>query len=410
MTQITELPYATTRASETKLVAGVCTAHLVSHYYMMLLAPLFVLIRTDFDVSYTELGLALTVFHTVSAVMQTPAGFLIDRTGARINLIAGLLLGTAAVVGAALASSFWVFLVMFAVLGLANTVYHPADYALLSERVEPARVTQVFSFHTFAGMVGSAIAPVTLLFMQSFVGWRGAFLGSAALGLAAALFLAWQGEPPPHRPTLTAKPRGGADGTGTPVDGWRLLLSAPILLNFAFFVMLSMLGGGLNQYLVVGLGALHGTPPALANTALTGLLLMSAVGVLAGGVLAGRTSYHNIVASAGLLVTGIASAFVGLVDPGALALVLVMSVSGFASGLTMPSRDMIVRSVTPPGAFGRVFGFVSTGFNIAGIVAPIIFGQLLDRGHPQALFLFIACCALVAIATVSFGMSGRRTG
>ena len=107
--------------------------------------------------------------------------------------------------------------------------------------------------------------------------------------------------------------------------------------------------------------------------------------------------------------TGIVCAFIGFVDPGALALVVLMSVSGFASGTTMPSRDMIVRSVTPPGAFGKVFGFVSTGFNIAGIVSPIIFGQLLDHGHPRALFLYIAGCALVAIATVGFGMSGRRT-
>jgi MFS family permease len=408
MTQVTELPYATTRASETKLVAGVCTAHLVSHYYMMLLAPLFALVRADFDVSYTELGLALTVFNVVSAAMQTPAGFLIDRTGARFNLIAGLLLGSAAVVGAALAGSFWVFLAMFAVLGLANTVYHPADYALLSERVASARVTQMFSFHTFAGMIGSAIAPVTLLFMQSLVGWRGAFLGAAVLGVAAAIFLAWQGDPPSQRATPPAKPRDG-DGANASADGWRLLLSAPILLNFAFFIILSLMGGGLNQYLVVGLGALHGTPPALANTALTGLLLMSGIGVLAGGVLAGRTSRHNIVASLGLLVMGMVSAFIGFVDPGALALVLIISVGGFASGLTMPSRDMIVRSVTPPGAFGRVFGFVSTGFNVAGIVAPLIFGQLLDRGHPQAVFLFIACCGLLAIATVGFGMSGRRT-
>ena len=186
-------------------------------------------------------------------------------------------------------------------------------------------------------------------------------------------------------------------------------MSPPILLNFAFFAVLSMVGGGLNQYLVVGLGALHGTPPVLANTALTGLLLMSAVGVLVGGVLAGRTTHHNIVAALGLLVTGIVSAFISFVDPGALALVVIMSVGGFASGTTMPSRDMIVRSVTPPGAFGKVFGFVSTGFNISGIVAPIIFGQLLDHGHPRALFLYIACCALVAIATVGFGMSGRRT-
>src|SRR6266516_7856783 len=196
------------RASESKLVTGVCFAHLVSHYYMLTLAPLFAFIRADFGVSYTELSLALTAFGLVSAVLQTPVGFFIDRTGARINLIGGLLLGSAAIAIAGAANSFWVFIAMFAVMGLANTVYHPADYALLSERVSPRRMTQVFSFHTCSGMIGSAIAPVTLLFMQSLVGWRGAFLGAAALGGVAAAILAAQGELPVQRAAHPSTRRG----------------------------------------------------------------------------------------------------------------------------------------------------------------------------------------------------------
>jgi MFS family permease len=269
-------------------------------------------------------------------------------------------------------------------------------------------MTQVFSFHTCSGMIGSAIAPVMLLSMQEAVGWRGAFLCSALLGVAAALFLAVQGEAPVVRPALS-KSRSD-EVAGASADGWRLLLSPPILLNLVFFIVLSMVGGGLNQYLVVGLGALYGTPPGLANTALTGLLTMSALGVLLGGLLAGRTARHSLVACTGLLVTGAASTLIAFVDPGALLLVLIASLSGFASGMAMPSRDMIVRSVTPPGSFGKVFGFVTTGFHIGGMVSPLIFAQFLDHGYPRAVFLFVAACALVAIATVVFGMSGRRTG
>ena len=408
MTQAAEI-LVPARASEDKLIAGVCIAHFVSHYYMMLLAPLFVFIKDDYGVTYTELSLALAAFGVVSSVLQTPVGFFVDRFGARLNLIGGLLLGSAAVAAAGLVDSFWVFIAMFAVMGLANTVYHPADYALLSERVTPQRVPQVFSFHTCSGMIGSAVAPGTLLFMQGLVGWRGAFVCAAALGIIAALILALQGEPPPrHRATQVSKPRGD-DPSSAAADGWRLLLSPPILLNLVFFVLLAMVGGGLNQYLVVGLGALYGTPPALANTALTGLLAMSAIGVLVGGALATRTTHHTLVTAGGLLVTGAVSTLIGFVDPGALLLVLIVSLSGFASGLTMPSRDMIVRSVTPPGSFGKVFGFVTTGFHIGGMVAPLIFAQLLDHGHPRAVFLYIAACAIVAIATVAFGMSGRRT-
>src|SRR5256884_4165275 len=207
MTQAAETLTAT-RASETKLVAGVCFAHLVSHYYMLTLAPLFASIRADFGVTYTELSLALTAFNGVPAVSQTPVGFFTDRTGARINRTGGMLWGSAAIAIAGAVHSFWVFTAMFAVLGLANTVYHPADYTLLSERVSPRRMTQVFSFHTCSGMIGSAIAPVSLLFMQSAVGWRGAFLCSALLGVVAALVLAVQGEPPAGHPAHPSKPRG----------------------------------------------------------------------------------------------------------------------------------------------------------------------------------------------------------
>src|SRR5213076_776705 len=188
-----------TRASETKLVAGVCFAHLVSHYYMLTLAPLFAFIRADFGVTYTAVSL--------------------DRTGARINLIGGLLLGSAAIAIAGAANSFWVFIAMFAVLGLANTVYHPADYALLSERVSPRRMTQVFSFHTCSGMIGSAIAPVTLLILQAAVGWRGAFLCSSVLGIVAALFLAVQAEPPILRPPHAESGPGEAASAST--GAWR---------------------------------------------------------------------------------------------------------------------------------------------------------------------------------------------
>src|SRR5262245_839285 len=297
MTQATEV-LSLPRGSEARLVAGVCFAHMMSHYNMLLIAPLFAFIRADYGVSYTELGLALTAFGAVSTVMQTPVGFFIDRTDARMNLIAGLLLGSGAIAVAGLVDSFWVFIAMFGVMGLGNTVYHPADYTLLSEHVPSQRLTQVFSYHNCSGMNGSAIAPATLLFMQSMVGWRGAFLGAAMLGVVAALILAMQTEPPVVRPH-TSKPRLD-EAAKPPADGLRLLLSPPILLNLALFFILSMVGGGLNQYLVVGLEALHGTPSVVANAALTGLLTLSAIGVLIGGAIAGRASRHNLVTAAGL--------------------------------------------------------------------------------------------------------------
>jgi len=397
MTQAIDLPFPASRASETKLVGGVCLAHLVSHYYIMLLAPLFLFVRDEYGVSYTDVGLALTAFNIVSTVVQTPTGFLVDRVNARVVIIFGLLLGAVAFAVAGLVHSYWVFVAMFAVAGLANTVYHPANYSLLSRYVPPERAGRAFSYHTFSGMLGNAVAPPTLLFIASYVGWRGAFVGAALFGVVAAVVLMLVREPEtPRKPGAKV----AAEAAQAPLDGWKLLLSPPILLNLVFFILLSFYGGGLNNYLVVSLSALYATPATVANSALTGMLLMSAIGVLAGGMLTGFTSRHGVVATCGLVVTALVCVLVGLVDFNAVALVLLMSAAGFFSGLTMPSRDMIVRAVTPPGAYGRVFGFVSSGFNIAGIVSPIIFGQLLDHGYVREIFFFMAACALLSIVTV----------
>jgi MFS family permease len=403
MTQLTSV--RTISSAESRLITGVCAAHMMSHYYMLVLAPLLAFVRADFNVSYTELALALTVFNVVSGVLQTPVGFLVDRVGARVVLIAGLALSSAAFAIAGLFDSYWVFIAMYGVAGLGNTAYHPADYSLLSHHSPPERLSQVFSFHTFAGMLGSAIAPVTLLTMQTYFGWRGAYLGAALLGFVVLTALIAQPEPiAALRPAgRTGKVASHAGGTG-----WRLLLSPPILLNLAFFTLTAIMGNGLNTYLVVALGALHATPPAIANIALTSLLTMNAIGVLAGGVLASRMRQHVLIAASGLTIGGCMTALIGLVALPSAVLIVLTGVSGFAVGTTYPSRDMLVRAVTPPGAYGRVFGFVSTGFNIGASIAPIIYGMLMDHGQPRGIFLLSAVVSLICVSTVMFGFSGRE--
>ena len=392
MTQATES--AALRApSDTRTIAVVSAAHFVSHFYIIILPPLFLFVRAEYGVSYTELGLALTVFNIVTALLQTPAGFLVDRFGARIILIGGLLCGVAALTIAGLINSFWIFVAMFGLLGLGNTTYHPANYAILSQQISPARTAKAFSIHTFAGVLGAAAAPASLLMMQNVWGWRGAFLGAAALGLVTALLLAMQRE---ETPTHTTRPHGD---TATP-EGWKLLLSAPILLNMALFALLALVSGGLQNYSVVALGALYGTPPSIGNIALSAYLLLTAAGVLIGGTVASRTARHSLVAVVGLVALGIVGAAIAARDLGAILLIGAMSLGGFFNGLIMPSRDLIVREVTPPGSFGKVFGFVTSGFNVAGIVAPLIFGAVMDAGSPHLVFVLVAVFSVVAILTV----------
>jgi MFS transporter, FSR family, fosmidomycin resistance protein len=384
------------RAPYARVVGAVCAAHFMSHFYIILLAPLMPFVRDEYQVTYTQIGLAFAVFNIVTAVFQTPAGFLVDRLGARVLLILGLAIGAASFITAGLVNSFWVMIAMFAIAGIGNTVYHPADYALLSQHVPSDRIGQAFSLHTFAGMLGSAVAPASLLMMQSSWGWRGAFIGAGMLGFAVAFFLLLV------RDGSTAAANASTRAaSNSPDAGWRLLFSAPILLNLTFFILLAMMSSGLYNYSVVALGALYGTPVTTANAALTGNLLFSAAGVLVGGLLVTRTKRHSLVATLGLTAMALSVALVALVDLTSLALIAAMSLAGLFSGVIMPSRDMIVREVTPPGSFGKVFGFVTTGFNIGGIVSPLIFGAVMDHGSPRMVFLLVAAFTLLGIVTVA---------
>lgn len=395
MTQATETLGAA-RASHRQIIGVVSAAHFVSHYYIILLAPLMPFVRAEYGVSYTEIGFAFAAFNIVSAALQTPAGFLVDRLGARLLLIAGLLVGACAFLAVGLTNSFWLMVALFALAGVGNTVYHPADYSMLAHHVPERRIGQAYSLHSFAGMLGSAVAPVSLLMMQNLWGWRGAMIGASLIGFAVAALLfvtrdnnAMQTQRAPAR--SDAPPDKGA---------WALLLSPPILLNLFFFTLLALISAGISNYSVVALGALYGTSLEAANAALTANLLLWALGVLAAGLLVARTDRHGLVTGIGLVAIAVFSALPGEVNLGALALIAVMGLSGFFNGVIMPSRDMIVRSVTPSGSFGKVFGFVTTGFNIGGIIAPLIFGPLMDHGAPRWVFLSVAGFALLGILTV----------
>jgi MFS family permease len=195
-------------------------------------------------------------------------------------------------------------------------------------------------------------------------------------------------------------------GATAPDTSWRLLLSTPILINFVFFALMAFCSFGFMNFSVVALGALYGTNAATANTALTGYLFLSALGVLAGGAISARFPHHGVTAGIGMAATGLSALIIGMVHLSAPALIIVASLGGFFFGTMLPARDMILRAVTPAGAFGKVFGFVTNGFNIGGIVTPLVYGVLLDHGAPRMVFLVIALGALGAILMISGATRG----
>ena len=395
MVSATDIAVNRPRASDARVIGLVSAAHFVSHVYVLLLPPLFAFIRSDYGLSYQELAVVLASFNLVSAALQTPTGFLVDRFGAGRLLIAGLLLGAAALAAAALIPTYWALVVCFGVAGLANTVFHPSDYTILSHTVAQKRIGQAFSIHTFSGLLGSAAAPPLVLISARLWGWHGALLVAAMIGVAVAFVLL------AHRRVLVTAPTPKPRQQHPAGDGWRLLMTPAILRNLAFFTLLALAGGGISNFSIVALVALYNTPLWAANTALSGFLFMAALGVLLGGVIADRTRHHTRVAALGFALSASVILIIGTVALPSAMLILLMGMGGFLSGIIQPSRDMIVRAVTPAGSFGKVFGFVTTGFNLGGVVGPLFFGWLMDRGEPRAIFLTVVGITLVSLLTVS---------
>ncbi len=397
-----------TRSTDFQAIGLIGAAHFVSHVYMLVLPPLFPYVRAEFNVSYTELGFVIAVFNILSALLQTPAGFLVDRTSARSVLVGGLLLGAIALAAAAVAPGFLLFGLTFALLGIANTVYHPADYALLSNRITAPRLSQAFSIHIFAGFIGTAVTPAVMIVLASWLGWRGAFGAAAVLGLVVAAALMLFGAPLAGREAARAKADSG--GTAPGAGDWRVLMTLPVILNLIFFVLLSAVSVGVQNYSIVALEALWGTPIALGTVALTVYLVLCAFAVLLGGWISARVGRHALISMIGLAVSGLALMPVAFFDMNVAMLLFFMGLSGIFNGVLQPSRDMIVRQVTPPGAFGRVFGFVTTGFNIGGVIAPPAFGYMMDTGSPKLVIICTALLSLAAIPTVMATVANRPNG
>src|SRR4029450_4140470 len=387
-------PLAASKGREAKVIALIAVAHFISHFHLMLLPPIFGEVKDAFGVSYTQIGLAITAFNVCSALLQTPVGFLVDRAGPRLMLTAGLLGGAAAITAAALLPGYWFFVIAYALLGVANTVYHPADYSILSAAIDHKRIGKAFSIHNFAGYLGMGVAPAVVLTCAALWGWRGAFLFAAVLSFAGALLIIVAGS---VLPRVVRKPMEEAKGD-TKV-GLDLLLSAPILRNLLFFFCIAMANGGFQTFTVVGLGAIHGTPASVANVALSGFLLFSAAGVLLGGIIADRTPHHERVAAVGFAFTSTMAILMAWVNMPAVVLITVMSLGGLLNGIIQPSRDMMVRAVTPAGSFGKVFGFVSTGFNLGGMVAPLTYAWLMDHDEPRGIFMIVFAFILLGLIT-----------
>lgn len=400
------LPPPGARAADAETIGLVGLAHGTSHFFHLLLPPLFPMLAAQYGFSYAELGLLVTVFFVISGVGQALAGFVVDRVGAHPVLLVAMAAFALAAGAAASADGYAGFVVAAALAGLGNAPFHPADFTILNQRVTTARLGHAFSIHGVSGNLGWAAAPLVIAGVTAATGsWRWAMLVCALWAVVVMALLAWRAAAlrplKPLMPLETAPVTGQATADGAE-SSMAFLRLPSVWVCFLFFFWSTCSLTAVQSFSGPTLERLHGAPLDGVAMVVTGYMVFSAVGMLAGGYLVRQSARVErtiawALGAAALLLMLAASGGLSVIVSGAL-----VALAGLGTGLAGPSRDMLIRQAAPAGATGRVYGTVYSGLDVGFAVAAPIFGALLDRGWPAAVFIGAGAALLLGIASAAW--------
>lgn len=402
--------------SDVRVIGLIGFAHATSHFFHLLLPPLFPWLMPEFDLSFTQAGAMMTVFFVVSGVGQALSGFVVDRIGPRRVLLAGIACFVFAALLLSVANGYAMLLAVGAVAGLGNCVFHPADFTLLNRKVGSARLGHAFSVHGLSGNLGWAVAPVFLTGIAAAANWRTAALGAAGLGAAAWLVI-WLRREATDLSEVAANAMDANAGTrvspARTASTFGFLGVGAVWMCFCFFLVVTTAFGALQNYATPVMHEIYGLPLAAAAATLTAFLLGGAVGIAGGGVLASRSGAHDRLIAAALAA---AAAVAMVIASGMLpswSVLPAMGIMGFCGGIAGPSRDLLVRRAATARfgqqAFGRVYGFVYSGLDVGLAVSPLLFGPLMDGGRFGAVLVGVALLQGAAILTALGVGRGSRT-
>ncbi|MEI2416070.1 MFS transporter [Orrella sp. JC864] len=383
----------------TILVVGI--AHAASHFFQLVIPSLYASLGAEFGLDYARLGLLVSAFFVTSGLGQASSGFVVDRVGARPVLWFGLSCFVASGVLIGLANGYAMLFTAAVVAGVGNSVFHPADFSILNKRVSQARLGHAFSTHGLTGSLGWALTPVFITTLTLLFNWRVAAFGAAAL-VATVLLMTVLARRLLAGDIHEAGGRQGAAGAGQDKPGGRApgrpdpaqaalptgvlatigaLAARPALWGaFLFFGMTSVALSAVQNYTIPLLGKLYGLSAVTASTALSGYMVCSALGMIIGGFLVSATPRTERVVGASLCMAGLVLVVLALGWIPAWLAAPMVGLAGLCSGMSGPSRDMLIRSVTPKGALGSVYGLVYSGMDVGAALGPLAFGIMLDAG------------------------------
>ena len=389
-------------------------AHGTSHFHHLLLPPLFPLFIRDFGLSYSELGLLVTVFFVISGVGQALSGFLVDKVGARPVLYAAMTSFIAASLAGAMAQGYGGLMLAAALAGLGNAPFHPVDFTILNKRVSPQRLGHAFSVHGISGNLGWAVSPVFLIGLSSaFDSWRAAYLGSALVAVVVLVVLYLRRDAIDDRQGAWSHQRPGVMTTaaaGAPDEHpMAFLRLRSVWLCFAFFFWTTAALAAIQSFASPALGTMYGLPPSATAYVVTGYMLCGAVGMVIGGFLVPRVARLERTIAVAMAFSAALLLLAGTGWLPGMASVIAAALAGLGTGLAGPSRDMLIKRAAPPGATGRVYGTVYSGLDAGFALAAPVFGALLDHGLTSAIFYGAAAALLLGVASATLVGRGLRT-
>jgi FSR family fosmidomycin resistance protein-like MFS transporter len=383
-------------------------AHGTSHFHHLLLPPLFPLFIHDFGLSYSELGLLVTVFFVISGVGQALSGFLVDKVGARPVLYAAMGSFIAASLAGAMAQGYGGLMLAAALAGLGNAPFHPVDFTILNKRVSPQRLGHAFSVHGISGNLGWAVSPVFLIGLSSAFGtWRAAYLGSALVAATVLGLLFLNRAAIDDRQGVWSHQRAGAKGDPALADEHPMaFLRLPsVWMCFSFFFWTTAALSAIQSFASPALGKMYGLPTSATAYVVTGYMLCGAVGMVIGGFLVPRVARLERTIAVAMALSAVLLLLAGTGWLSGMASVAAAALAGIGTGLAGPSRDMLIKRAAPPGATGRVYGTVYSGLDAGFALAAPVFGALLDRGMAPA--IFYGAAAALTLGIVSAAVVGR---
>jgi len=380
-------------------------AHGTSHFSHLLLAPMFPLFMRDFGLSYSDVGLLMTIFFVISGTGQALSGFLVDRIGARPVLFAAISCFLLASLVASKVTGYGGLVLVSMLAGLGNAPFHPADFTILNQRVSTARLGHAFSAHGLSGNLGWALAPAFLVGITALSDWRTAYEAAAVLYVSVLAVLFWQRD----KLLTVVAPRNADAPKGSELAYLKL---PAVWWCFTFFLLSTMTLAVVQSFAPSILRNLYGVGVEVATYTVSAYMLFGALGMVVGGFTAVYGQRHQWSSDRVVVVSMSSGAALLMLCAtgwlGATGTMVALAATGFAVGIGGPSRDMMIKKATPKGATGRVYGTVYSGLDVGFAISPLLFGHFMDNGW-YALTLAGAAVVLFASVFAAVGV-GRRTG